>query len=60
MSKACLKHQCFKRGDCRHKIWLGYLPLCHLGPCDCAYCAPRPFGRYEPEDVLLPEDFFRA
>gem|GEM_PF-792475 len=54
MSKTCTKHQCFKKEECEHKIWLGYLPLCGLNNLNCPHCAPLPYGRYEPEDVLLP------
>ncbi len=54
MSKICLKHQCFKKGPCRHKARLGYLILCRIGHKKCPFCAPHPYGRYEPEDILLP------
>jgi len=55
MSKICKKHQCFKNSSCRHKAWLGYLPLCRINNRLCSFCAPNPYGRYEPEDILLPE-----
>lgn len=54
MSKTCTKHECFKKGDCRHKTQLGYLPLCRISYRSCPFCAPNPYGRYEPEDVRLP------
>ncbi|KKT13004.1 MAG: hypothetical protein UV95_C0004G0034 [Candidatus Falkowbacteria bacterium GW2011_GWF2_43_32] len=54
LSKTCQKHRCFKRGDCRHKSKLGYLTLCRIGDQQCPYCSPNPYGRYQPEDVLLP------
>lgn len=54
MSKTCFKHQCFNPRPCREKTQLGHLPLCRQNNTACHYCAPRPYGRYEPEDVLLP------
>ncbi|MFA4999918.1 MAG: hypothetical protein WC545_00965 [Patescibacteria group bacterium] len=54
LSKTCKKHRCLKTGVCRHKTWLGNLALCRIGDKQCPYCSPTPFGRYEPEDILLP------
>lgn len=54
MTKICYRHECLKKGDCGQKIYRGYLPLCRLDATDCPFRAQNPYGRYEPEDVLLP------
>lgn len=54
MGKTCPKHRCFKKGRCRHKFFLGRLALCWINRLACSFCAPQPYGRYEPEDILLP------
>ncbi|MFA5023731.1 MAG: hypothetical protein WC523_02115 [Patescibacteria group bacterium] len=54
MTKTCFKHECFKKRVCRHKIWLGRLALCQIENFKCPYRAKNQFGRYEPEDILLP------
>lgn len=55
MSKTCLKHECRQKGFCQKKIWLGYLALCRLKRSRCPFFVPNPYGRYEPEDVLIPD-----
>ena len=54
MSKNCSYHQCLKQGTCKNKAWLGYLALCKTDRLTCRHRAPYPYGRYEPEDILLP------
>ncbi len=52
MSKNCPKHQCFKKSKCENQIFLGCLIMCDLAKIGCRHCAPNPYGRYEPEDVI--------
>jgi len=60
LSKTCFKHQCYRPGPCRHKSRLGRLPLCAKTEkagdrkSSCRWRAPHPFGRYEPEDIIMP------
>jgi len=54
MSKTCPYHQCHQLANCDDKIKLGHLSLCGQNKKSCRYRAPLPYGRYEPEDILLP------
>jgi len=53
MRKQCFKHQCLNKKDCPDKIFLGNLALCKKDDVQCANCDKNPFGKYEPEDIIL-------
>jgi len=54
MNKSCTKHQCFKKGACPQKRSFGFLNLCLKNKKTCRYCAPRPYGKYDLEDIFMP------